>query len=70
MTLYTYKAARVDQLRDLKTHVTDGDDWNISGTLSEGGWKVGCTVSKHIRQVLEGQCFLGFGVVSAFVFGA
>lgn len=37
--------------------------------LSDGVWYVGRTVSRHMRQVLGGQCFAGLGDASGSAFG-
>lgn len=45
-------------------YVTDGHGCRTSGILPDGVSYVGRTVSRHMRQVLGGQCLAGLGVVS------
>ncbi len=43
-----------------ESYVGFGVARRISGRLSERGWNVGLTVSRHMRHVLGGQCVRGF----------
>lgn len=47
-------------------YVTDGELCRILGIFSDGGWKVGRTVSRHILHCLGGQWRPGLGARWAF----